>query len=96
MHFENMIININPFLTCFINVHFDYKLTNMHHIAFISLFRLKLCNPNKWMFYMQFKYINLKFRTKYFFNGFLKLFLINAFYYIYTADTVYCEPQCQS
>ncbi len=32
-------------------------LTNMHHMKFIRL--LKLCNPNGWNFYMQFKFISL-------------------------------------
>ncbi len=36
------------------------------YITFSLLFILKLCNPNGWKFYMQFKYINMKIMLKYF------------------------------
>ncbi len=39
----------------------------MNHIKLISLFMLKLCNPNGLKNYLQSKYRNLKFRPKYFF-----------------------------
>lgn len=45
-------------LSCFIYVWQKH----MHKMKFISL---KLCRPNAWTFYMQFKYINHKFRPKY-------------------------------
>ena len=38
----------------------------MNHIQIIDWFMLKLCNPNGWKFYMQFKYINLMFRHNFF------------------------------
>jgi len=41
----------------------DYKpdymigcVTNMPHLMFISLFMLKLSNPNGWKYYMQYKH----------------------------------------
>ncbi len=49
-------------LTSFIYVF----MTNMHHNKFISLFMLTLFNSNAWKCYMQFKYININFQSKYF------------------------------
>ncbi len=49
-------------LTSFIYVF----MTNMHHNKFIRLFMLTLFNSNAWKCYMQFKYININFQSKYF------------------------------
>lgn len=53
-------------------------LTIMHHMKLISL---KLWNPKRQKFYMQFKHINLKFRPKYIFLSVIVIFRSETVWY---------------